>query len=669
MVENSDTIKVNEIPAKFKNVFEEVGLKIEEFLIYPVKGDGACGANSTALHCHRSQKLGPYVMRNVNEFIVKFWPFFQDFIQFPLTVKVGLKTEQFGNEECFLEFLKSDSKSGYLWMDHLGWQAVSNMYQISIHILTTGINMEESRARWTHIVPDDRLSKFSEVHKGLPDMWVIHEDETHFDLIVNKESVLVREGTIEELEKENEGEDKSAKKGENIENVKLSKSSNGKIECEKCKKTFNKQADLTHHSQKNHRGIDQIGPGYMGWETSDVVENESGVKELKKSILELIENQADMEKEIKKQRKELKEVKEEYKVVLDILKDETYARTKAETYSKVLKETLDAKNELEKLSMEEDSKMEIDEGDDEGGKWQRQRSEKRKQRKRNRQSEGEVKCKNCGKILQSKASLDIHEQEHKGYRCEKCDRKFTNEKELKQHENNHVEKQFNCKYCNETFKQEENLKEHSKIHASPEVGDGEKCETNVVQIPELEEHVKKHARVDVFDCSECDQRFKSIGEMEQHLKIHVKSNSKVKHQCSKCENNYEEMRKLRRHDWRCHRTIECNICGDKLRSRQEIRQQRENEHKMFNNRACKFFPDCYDEDECLYEHKTTKQSLCPMGQNCEDQECSFSENEHKSLNRISCRFQERCNRGGCLYQHNTPRQSFLGIRSTKNVNR
>ena len=36
IVENSDTIKVNEIPAKFKNVFEEVGLKIEEFLIYPV---------------------------------------------------------------------------------------------------------------------------------------------------------------------------------------------------------------------------------------------------------------------------------------------------------------------------------------------------------------------------------------------------------------------------------------------------------------------------------------------------------------------------------------------------------------------------------------------------------------------------------------------------------
>ena len=85
---------------------------------------------------------------------------------------------------------------------------------------------------------------------------------------------------------------------------------------------------------------------------------------------------------------------------------------------------------------------------------------------------------------------------------------------------------------------------------------------------------------------------------------------------------------------------------------------------MFKKLACKFFPDCYDDDECLYEHRTgvNEESGCPNGKNCSDQECLFSENEHKTLNKIVCRFQARCNRSGCQFQHNITRQAFLGVR-------
>ena len=115
-----------------------------------------------------------------------------------------------------LEFLGSENKSGYLWMDHLGWQVVSNMYQISIHILTTGVmNMKEPKARWSHILPDKRLSRFRSVHKGLPDMWLIHTDETHFDLLVHNDSVLVKERSIEDLENEKDVDDKFGKNDEN----------------------------------------------------------------------------------------------------------------------------------------------------------------------------------------------------------------------------------------------------------------------------------------------------------------------------------------------------------------------------------------------------------------------------------------------------------------------
>ena len=52
--ESSIKIKSNEIPTKYKNNFEEAGLRIEEFYTSLLKGDGACGADSTAMHCHRS---------------------------------------------------------------------------------------------------------------------------------------------------------------------------------------------------------------------------------------------------------------------------------------------------------------------------------------------------------------------------------------------------------------------------------------------------------------------------------------------------------------------------------------------------------------------------------------------------------------------------------------
>ena len=56
--------------------------------------------------------------------------------------------------------------------------------------------MPEPKARWTHLTPDDRLKLFSTVPKGLPDIWLMHVDNTHFDLIVEKDSLLAKEGGI-----------------------------------------------------------------------------------------------------------------------------------------------------------------------------------------------------------------------------------------------------------------------------------------------------------------------------------------------------------------------------------------------------------------------------------------------------------------------------------------
>ena len=122
------------------------------------------------------------------------------------------------------------------------------------------------------------------------------------------------------------------------------------------------------------------------------------------------------------------------------------------------------------------------------------------------------------------------------------------------------------------------------------------------------------------------------------------------------------MSKLRRHDWRCHRQIECNICGELIPSRQDIKQHRELKHKMFRRVFCRYFPNCLDEEDCLFEHTAKEGSrneddYCVNGQKCNDQSCNFSEQKHFEV-RMLCKFQANCNRLNCSYKHSAPRKTF-----------
>ena len=113
--------------------------------------------------------------------------YFQPSILFPRKQFARSEEIPFKTKSEYLKFLKDNEKSGWLWMDHGDLQAVSNSYQINIHVLTTNVaGMEEQTARWTHLTPDERMKSFSKIPAGLPDMWLFHVDDHHFDLIVEK---------------------------------------------------------------------------------------------------------------------------------------------------------------------------------------------------------------------------------------------------------------------------------------------------------------------------------------------------------------------------------------------------------------------------------------------------------------------------------------------------
>ena len=110
-VENSESIK--DIDEALDPLFVEVGLQRSDHKIYKVKGDGACGGNCVAVHCHGECKLGPDTRRIVNQYLVKFWPFYQPSYTFPIVQRVGSKSEPFENEAEYLDFLSNDPRSKY----------------------------------------------------------------------------------------------------------------------------------------------------------------------------------------------------------------------------------------------------------------------------------------------------------------------------------------------------------------------------------------------------------------------------------------------------------------------------------------------------------------------------------------------------------------------------
>ena len=131
------------------------------------------------------------------------------------------------------------------------------------------------------MVPDTRLVGFSKVKPGLPDMWLVHVDEIHFDLIIHKDSDLAKEGSLDDLRLVR-GE-KSQLKCKTCDNKFQSKqileehSQNHKIieeSCNKCDKKFASQVRLKEHEEE-HTDIKEIdedrpfGPGYMGWEIEE----------------------------------------------------------------------------------------------------------------------------------------------------------------------------------------------------------------------------------------------------------------------------------------------------------------------------------------------------------------------------------------------------------------
>ena len=182
-------------------------------VLYPVKGDGACGLRTGAAWIFQDQTLGPYLAREVNRIFVENWAFRQDYFTIPFirNVKSGKRIEKNSKEELF-EYLMNSEEGAFMWRGEEDFTVLCSLYKFNIKIITLN---GESEPSISYVEPNPVLMRFSDFPEGkVPDMMILHQKDVHYDLIVHKDSLLATEGGLDYQRVEQKKQEESVKQGE-----------------------------------------------------------------------------------------------------------------------------------------------------------------------------------------------------------------------------------------------------------------------------------------------------------------------------------------------------------------------------------------------------------------------------------------------------------------------
>ena len=178
------------IPDNIKHLLDD------DQVLYPVKGDGSCGPRCLAAFLYQDQTLGPHLARNINLHFVENWSHWRNIFELPFVREVGNgKSVKCDNEEELLEYLLNDKDGAYMWRGHEDFSVVASAYQFNIKIITiSGEN--DKKPRVNIIEPNPDIAGV--VPSGtVPDMVILHEENSHYNLIIPKSHTLALEGGLD----------------------------------------------------------------------------------------------------------------------------------------------------------------------------------------------------------------------------------------------------------------------------------------------------------------------------------------------------------------------------------------------------------------------------------------------------------------------------------------
>ncbi|XP_050437822.1 zinc finger protein 28-like [Adelges cooleyi] len=150
--------------------------------------------------------------------------------------------------------------------------------------------------------------------------------------------------------------------------------------------------------------------------------------------------------------------------------------------------------------------------------------------------------------LPSKLMHDAYRRET--FKCNVCERKFSQQSSLKTHERTHTgETLFRCDVCEKKFSQKSNLKKHERIHTGEKPFRCDFCAKTFCLQCDLKKHERIHTGEKPFKCDVCEKKFSQKSTLKTHERIHIGG---VRYECSVCKKSYGHQNTLKRHQAKAH---------------------------------------------------------------------------------------------------------------------
>ena len=511
--------KENYVVPNIRNVPENCKDLLNDALVYVVPGDGACGPNSASAHLFEDEVFGPKLRKQMNifmanHFIEKYQYTTPCSPETPFRRNVKGKVIEFTDSKELIEFLKTSDDALYMWSDSEDLSVIADMYQIRIKVVTTkGPSDKNPTENW--IYPDKNLEKYAELKDvEIDDMILLHEDETHFNLVVKKNSTLATHGSLSFRH-----------------NIGPMMVMNGE------KETQGKGGDM----KDNDKQVED------NKECKNINDLKKELQVYKDRNLKLEQNYNQCEKELRNKTEEVEKLKVEIQDLKQIIDLE---ETSEGEWSKVSKTTNCSTCKF-KCKTETSLKKHID-SEHTGKSFSSKECEyptiSESKHKEHIEDKHE-RSQKCALKTKNKVQQDSHVNRNHTepeFNCKDCDFQATTQLQLNKHKNlKHIpkgqmqEEVIKCRYCGQQFSEVWNLMSHRKKEHKNTVAfcknklldkcpfDSEKCWWN---------H-EKNSNTNTIECFICNQTFSTKNEMMLHRKT---NHAEMVQKCTKDRCTFQE---------------------------------------------------------------------------------------------------------------------------------